>query len=94
MRLIDCIECGGSGCDECRQDGRQFVQVIRVKGVMPASEEAFLEQREKCPCYMGISINEDVHQCTHADAQAEGEICEPVACPLLSRSAEAAPLES
>lgn len=83
-RLRDHRECGGGGCDECAWSGIEITEPFRPDCVMPADEVEFEIEREECPCYEGCSINEDANQCMHADA--DGEICEPSACPLVTPS--------
>ncbi len=81
-RLIDHRLCGGGGCKTCRQMGTQFRSVqIPNLGPMPSDEDSFESERERCPCYEGISINAGVSQCTHADHREDGEWCEVISCP-------------
>lgn len=80
--LIDCRDCGGAGCNKCRQSGTRMVALVKPAGLrMPLAEQAFEAARETCPCYQGCSINAGVAQCTHADHD-DGDWCEPRSCPV------------
>jgi hypothetical protein len=85
--LIDCRDCGGSGCRKCRDKGTRLVTPSRPAELqMPRDPAAFNEAREQCPCYEGFSINDGVMQCSHADAR--GEWCEVESCPALTPNAK------
>jgi hypothetical protein len=58
----------------------------RPELTMPADSDEFDAARESCPCYEGMSINHDVHQCMHADA--DGEWCDVETCPLVAPNNE------
>ncbi|MNX99679.1 hypothetical protein D3C86_1321430 [compost metagenome] len=90
--LIDCRDCGGGGCPECREKGVRMVALVRPKDLhMPRALDHFMEVRESCPCYQGFSINHGVAQCTHADHRDEGECCEPRSCPVVAAKATEGP---
>lgn len=84
--LIDHRYCGGGGCPKCRGTGTQKVAMQDPQITMPADEDAFEKQREDCPCYEGVMINDGVVQCTHVSAQSEW--CDSDVCPLPRSNAE------
>lgn len=89
--LIDCRDCGGGGCQKCRNKGARLVTPSRPKGlVMPRDPAAFETARDHCLCYEGFSINKGVLQCSHADAR-DGEWCEVESCPVLTPNVQIEP---
>lgn len=85
MKLRDHRDCGGGGCAGCNLTGTEMAETYRPEMTMPADADAFYEAREFCPCYEGVSINHDVNQCMHTDA--DGEWCEVESCPLVRPNA-------
>lgn len=83
-RLIDHIECGGSGCRGCKDTGTELREVERVAFLKRARTEEEHEAvvREACSCYQGMKVNEGVAQCLHADHRDGGEWCDLESCPL------------
>lgn len=83
-RLIDHIECGGGGCPGCKDAGTELRDVERVAFLKRGRTEEEHETvvRESCSCYQGISVNEGVAQCLHADHRDGGEWCDLRSCPL------------
>lgn len=83
--LRDCRACGGSGCGECGDEGVEEVVCVAppVGFTVRADADGFDKDREECPCYEGIKINEGVDQCTHPGNRAPGNWCDRESCPLL-----------
>jgi hypothetical protein len=83
---IDCHDCGGNGCTECRETGVVAVGARRPKHVeMPVAQEQWEQERESCPCYEGFCINDGVSQCTHIGGR---DWCAFDLCPLVPSNAE------
>lgn len=88
-RLIDHRACGGGGCAGCKQTGVKVVAVLHPVGLsMPADEAAFEVARHSCACYEGISVNEGVAQCRHAEHRRGGEWCQFDDCPAIAKATE------
>ena len=86
--LIDCHACGGQGrrgCGACRGSGTTMTESVAPPADFTVSVENFDEDREACPCYEGIKINDGVDQCTHPDRLDAETWCESHNCPLLWR---------
>lgn len=84
--LIDHIECGGGGCRGCGWSGTEVVECITPLAtfVVRGDDDGFEADREHCPCYQGIKINDGVVQCTHRDSSASENWCAPDTCPLIA----------
>lgn len=80
--LIDHRQCGGSGCKACKHTGTQKVFPTRPIFTMPEDDAEFERARLNCdcPCYEGITMNEGVTQCSHADSKSDW--CSSDVCPL------------
>ena len=92
LAVRDCRACGGGRCDTCRGTG-----VEQVACFLPPSDfsvradaDGFEQDRELCPCYEGVKINEGVDQCMHPRNRVADNWCEPKSCPLLARVGGAA----
>lgn len=83
--LIDCRDCGGSGCRRCRHKGVRSVRCEPPPAdfTVRADADGFQADREDCPCYEGVKINAGVDQCTHPDNRAPENWCDPERCPVL-----------
>lgn len=83
--LIDHRDCGGGGCEGCRNKGTEKIHPERSAGeVMPADEDAFEDERQSCPFYQGISINAGVCQCSHEDNCGDESVCCIEDCPIVA----------
>lgn len=88
--LIDHRACGGGGCGGCRDTGTATVacQAPPANFTVRSDAEGFEEDRQNCPCYEGIKINDDVDQCTHPNNRLHANWCETYACPLIHAGAK------
>ena len=87
---VDCHQCGGSGgspCKTCRGQGTTWRALVVLKpGVMVRGDgDGFEEDRQACPCYEGICVNEDVAQCRHRDNSSLERTCALEYCPIAQR---------
>lgn len=83
--LRDCRACGGGGCRECRNSGiEQVTCFFPPDDFKVRTDDAGFEQdRENCPCYEGIKINQGVDQCMHPGNRESDNWCEWESCPLV-----------
>ena len=83
--LIDCIECGGAKCRKCKHTGTESVAGWKPDTgfTVRGDDDGFDEDRQLCPCFQGIKVNDDVDQCIHPGNRPGDNWCEPRSCPLL-----------
>ena len=83
--IRDCRNCGGAGCRECGNEGIEDVACFTPPAsfTVRSDEVGFEDDRENCPCYEGVKINDGVDQCLHPDNRTAGNWCALDTCPLL-----------
>lgn len=88
--LIDCRPCGGAGrgrstgtCKACRGSGTTEIDRQPPPAGFTVRADEFDKDREGCPCYEGVKVNDGVDQCTHPSRSDVETWCEANRCPLL-----------
>lgn len=84
--MVDHRACGGSGCSRCGYTGTAEVACVTPPASFSVRRDphGFEQDRQSCPCYEGVKINDDVDQCTHPANRGADNWCALETCPLLT----------